>query len=436
MSILIRNLIVLLGLCCGLVGTAAAVTVENVRVWSEDDQTRVVLDLSAEAEHRLFTLDDPDRVVIDLTDARLADGVQAPQRGVLGGMRSANRDGGELRLVFDLNEASRAQSFMVRPNGDQGHRLVIDLRRQESDGQPRQTVRSTGVAQRREFVVAIDPGHGGRDPGAIGPSGTQEKNVVLEVGKKLAYLLEKEEGVRPLLIRDSDTFVPLAERRERARSNQADIFISLHADAVANGGPRGSSVYTLSQSGASSQAARLVAQRENAADLIGGVSLSDKDDLVRSVLVDLSRASTQESSIELAAEVLTGLADVGPIHKRDVERAGFVVLQSLDMPSVLVELAFISNPVEERQLRSPDHQWDLARAVAGGVVRYRDRHQPALRVASDASADGEAREHVVRSGETLSEIARRHSVSVQRLRSANDLNGDRIMVGTTLRIPQ
>ncbi len=434
MSILIRNVILFVGLCCGLVGTAAAVTVENVRVWSEDDQTRVVLDLSAEAEHRLFTLENPDRVVIDLTGARLANGVQAPTRGVLGGMRSANRDSGELRLVFDLTDASRAQSFMVRPQGDQGHRLVIDLKQQQGNGRP-QTVRSASSAERREFVVAIDAGHGGRDPGAIGPGGTQEKNVVLEVAKKLAYLLEKEEGVRPLLIRDRDTFVPLAERRERARSNQADIFVSLHADAVANGGPRGSSVYTLSQSGASSQAARLVAQRENAADLIGGVSLSDKDDLVRSVLVDLSRASTQEASIELAAEVLAGLAEVGPIHKRDVERAGFVVLQSLDMPSVLVELAFISNPVEERQLRSPDHQWVLARAVAGGLVRYRDRHQPAVRVASGSASNGESREHVVRRGETLSGIAQRHSVSVQKLRSANDLNGDRIMVGTTLRIP-
>lgn len=434
MSILIRTVILLVGLCCGLVGKAAAVTVENVRVWSEDDQTRVVLDLSAEAEHRLFTLENPDRVVIDLTGARLANGVQAATRGVLGGMRSANRDSGELRLVFDLTDASRAQSFMVRPQGDQGHRLVIDLKQQQGNGKP-QTVRSASSSERREFVVAIDAGHGGRDPGAIGPGGTQEKNVVLEVARKLAYLLEKEEGVRPLLIRDRDTFVPLAERRERARSNQADIFVSLHADAVANGGPRGSSVYTLSQSGASSQAARLVAQRENAADLIGGVSLSDKDDLVRSVLVDLSRASTQEASIELAAEVLSGLAEVGPIHKRDVERAGFVVLQSLDMPSVLVELAFISNPVEERKLRSPDHQWDLARAVAGGLVRYRDRHQPAVRVASGSASNGESREHVVRRGETLSGIAQRHSVSVQKLRSANDLNGDRIMVGTTLRIP-
>ena len=432
MSSLIRVLLACTCLLFVLTGQALAVTVENVRVWSEDDRTRVVLDLSAEAEHRLFTLDDPDRVVIDVTGGRLADGVDATMRGLLQGMRSANRDSGELRLVFDLSGTARAQSFLVKPNGDQGHRLVVDLQHSEKR---RQTVRSAPSPDKREFVVAIDAGHGGRDPGAIGPGGTQEKMVVLEVAKKLAYLLEKEPGIRPLLIRDSDTFVPLAERREKARSSEADIFISLHADAVANGGPRGSSVYTLSQSGASSQAARLVAQRENAADLIGGVSLSDKDDLVRSVLVDLSRASTQQASIELAADVLTELSQVGPIHKRDVERAGFVVLQSLDMPSVLVELAFISNPVEERQLRRPDHQWDLARAVAGGVASYRDRHQPATRMASAESGNGSGREHVVRRGETLSGIAQKHAVSVRELRSANELNGDRITVGSKLRIP-
>ncbi len=407
----------------------ADVRVEGARVWADGERTRVVFDLSGPVEHSVFALKDPERVVIDMSGTRLSSSSTPGGQGLLKGIRAAPRGERDLRVVLDVSETVRMQSFLVEPSGEYGHRLVVDLR---GGGEREQPVRTASSDGRRELVVAIDPGHGGRDPGAIGPSGTREKDVVLGVGRKLAYLLEREPGVRPLLIRDSDVFVPLAERREMARSERADIFISLHADAVESGGPRGSSVYTLSQTGATSQAARLLAQRENAADMIGGVSLSDKDDLVRSVLVDLSRGATLEASVELAADLLTELSTVGPIHKRDVERAGFVVLQSLDMPSVLVELAFISNPVEERQLRSPDHQWKLARAIAAGVSSYAEQHLPAD--SRMASGNG-GREHVVRRGETLSGIARQHQVSVSELRSANDLNDDRIVVGRKLRIP-
>ncbi|MEX0729250.1 MAG: N-acetylmuramoyl-L-alanine amidase [Aquisalimonadaceae bacterium] len=400
--------------------------VESVRVWAEGGETRVVLDLSGPVEHRVFTLTGPDRVVVDISDAVLTDGGSPDAQGVLKQVRSGARGDQDLRMVLDVERAVRTQSFLVEPNGQFGHRLVIDLRDAEQRQQP---VRSASSSQRRELVVAIDAGHGGRDPGAIGPGGTREKDIVLDVARKLAYLLDKQPGVRPILIREDDRFVPLAERRERARSERADIFVSIHADAVESGGPRGSSVYTLSQTGATSQAARLLAQRENAADLIGGVSLSDKDELVRSVLVDLSRGATLEASVELASDVLQQMASVGPIHKKDVERAGFVVLQSLDMPSVLVELAFISNSAEERLLRGPDHQWKLARAMANGVSAYAERQMPG----STQIAGG--REHVVKRGDTLSGIARQHQVSVSKLRSANDLNGDRIIVGTTLRIP-
>ncbi len=411
-------------------GTAAAeVRIDNIRVWAEDSQARVVLDLSGPVDHRIFTLQDPDRVVVDLAGASMNASYGDRGQGILQRVRSAARGDRDLRMVLDVSGSVTTQSFLMQPSGDRGHRLVIDMRKATERRQP---VRSASGSGRGELIVAIDPGHGGRDPGAIGPGGTREKDVVLDVGRKLAYLLERQPGIKPLLVRDEDVFVPLAERREMARSNQADIFISLHADAVESGGPRGSSVYTLSQTGATSQAAQLLAQRENSADLIGGVSLNDKDDLVRSVLVDLSRGATLEASVELAADVLGELAKIGPIHKRNVERAGFVVLKSLDMPSVLVELAFISNPVEERQLRSPDHQWKLARAIADGVVGYAERNRPGM--TQIAGGDGD-REHVVQAGETLSEIARRHQVSVQKLRSANGLNGDRIMVGATLRIP-
>lgn len=406
---------------------AAQAQVENIRVWAENGQTRVVMDLSEAVEHRVFTLTQPDRVVVDISGAALTGESTPGAQGILQQVRSGARGEGDLRLVLDLDRAARTQSFLVKPSGEYGHRLVIDLQAEDERPQP---VRSASSSQRRELVVAIDAGHGGRDPGAIGPGGTREKDVVLEVGRKLAFLLGKQPGVRPLLIRDEDVLVPLSERREKARSERADIFISLHADAVESGAPRGSSVYTLSQTGATSQAARLLAQRENAADLIGGVSLADKDDLVRSVLVDLSRGATLEASVELAADVLEQMAEVGTIHKRNVERAAFVVLQSLDMPSVLVELAFISNPVEERKLRNSDHQWELARAMAKGISAYAERHMPgSTRVAESG------REHMVQRGDTLSGIARQHQVSISQLRSANELNGDRIVVGTTLRIP-
>ena len=345
---------------------------------------------------------------------------------MLEGIRSAPRGDGDVRVVLDVTQDVRTQSFLARPSGDYGHRLVVDLKSRAPADEP---VRTAESVQQRELVVAIDPGHGGRDPGAIGPSGAMEKDVVLEVGRKLNHLLDEMPGVRPIMIRDDDVFVPLAERRETARESQADLFVSLHADAVESGGPRGSSVYALSRDGASSQAARLVAQRENAADLVGGVSLSDKDDMVRSVLVDLSRGATMEASEELATDVLTALAGVGPIHRREVERASFVVLQSLDMPSVLVELAFISNPEEERRLQQPDHQWNLAEAVAEGVESYASRHAP-------VNTRTAAREYEVQSGDTLIGIARDHQVSVSDLRSANDLDGGTLRVGTVLEIPR
>ncbi len=406
---------------------AGQVHVEKVRTSTSDERTRVVFDLSGEAEHRVFTLQDPHRVVIDLSGAALDGDPASASAGLVENLRAAPRGETDLRVVLDLQQAARVQSFLVRPNDQYGHRLVVDLSPSEQRDEPVRTARDSG---QRDFVVAIDPGHGGRDPGAIGPTGLTEKEVVLEVGRKLRHLLDEAPGIKPLMIRDSDTFVPLSERREKARSSRADIFVSLHADAVESGGPRGSSVYTLSQTGASSQAASMLAQRENTADLLGDVSLSDKDDLTRSVLVDLSRGATLEASVGLAAEVLQELAGVGPVHRRDVERAGFVVLKSLDMPSVLVELAFISNPEEERRLRQADHQWDLARAIARGVTSYAERHRPSgSRVAS-------AREYEVQRGDTLSGIARDHQVSVSDLRSANDLSGDRISVGSTLKIPR
>ncbi len=411
----------------------AQATIEGIRTWAGADQTRVVFDLSEPAAHRVFTLPDPSRVVIDFQAASLNPVLlaMANAQGLVRGLRAAPRDEGGLRVVLDLTQAVEVKSFLIRPNETYGHRLVVDLTsEQRRTPEPVRTVAGTG---RRELVIAIDAGHGGEDPGAIGPGGTYEKNVVLAVARQLAALVNREPGMRAVLIRDGDYYVGLRERTRLAREHRADMFISLHADAIAHRGVQGASVYTLSRRGASTEAARLLAQRENSSDLIGGVSLEDKDDLVATVLLDLSRAATVESSTVLANMMLDRLAETTTIHKRRVEQAGFAVLRSLDMPSVLVELAFISNPQEERKLATAEHQARLARALMAGVRDYAEKALlPELRVAGGPAA---TREHVVQRGDTLSAIAQRYQVNIGSLRAANNLSGDHILVGSKLVIP-
>lgn len=411
-----------------LTAAGSTISIKSVRTWAGTDHTRVVFDLTGPVDHSLFTLGDPNRVVIDLRNASIAPALlaEAETQGLVQRIRGGVQDRNDLRVVLDLAGSARAKSFIVKPSGGYGHRLVVDL--QQTVEKATAPVRSL-PAVRRDLVVAVDAGHGGADPGAIGPRGTHEKQVVLAVARKLAQLIDKEPGMRAVLIRSDDTYVPLRDRKEKARDRKADMFISLHADSVPHRRAQGASVFTLSQRGASTETARLLAERENSADLIGGVSLDDKDDLVATVLLDLSRAATAESSMQLADAILQRLGGVGKVHKPRVEQAGFVVLKSLDMPSVLVELAFISNPAEERRLRNDAHQWRMARAVFAGIKDYRDQHLPAPRFA------GGGREYVVRSGDTLSGIAQRYDVSLDSLRSANDLNGDMLPVGRTLLIP-
>lgn len=403
---------------------AAEVAVNDVRTWTGPDNTRLVLDLSEPVEHRVFTLSDPDRVVIDLAGTRLDPSLVADIRdeGPLRRIRTG-RHGGGVRVVLDLARASEPKTFLVRPNETYGHRLVVDLERPRAE---RERVK-TAASARDRLVVAIDAGHGGEDPGAIGASGTLEKTVVLSVARRLAALVDRQPGMRAVLIRDGDYYIGLRERTVKAHEANADLFLSLHADAFHQRTVRGSSVFVLSENGASSEMARMLARSENRADRIGGVSLEDKDEQLASVLLDLSRAATIESSTGLAESLLGRLAEVGDVHGGRVEKAGFAVLKSLDIPSVLVELAFISNPEEERRLRSAAHQERLARALLEGVRDYAEDHLPALRLASG--------EYTVRRGDTLSGIARRHRVSVHALREANDLEGDIIMAGRTLHIP-
>jgi N-acetylmuramoyl-L-alanine amidase len=368
-------LLFLLALCVGT-ASGASVSVKDVRLWAGPDATRVVFDLSGPAEHTLFTLDDPDRVVVDIAAADLADNLRVlpDGRGFVKQLRGAIQSDGDYRFVMDLTGPANAHSFNVEPNGPYGHRLVVDLMPGANDAStpaaPPVAVKSTEDAHGRDVIVAVDAGHGGADSGAIGKRGTFEKNVTLAIAKRLAARINREPGMKAVLTRDGDYFIPLRERIMRARKYQADMFVSVHADAFRDRSVAGSSVYVLSARGASNEAARWLAESENASDLIGGVSLDDKDDVLASVLLDLSQGASMSASIDAAERVLLQLDRVGNVHRPAVQHAGFVVLKSPDIPSLLVETAFITNPGEEAKLGNARHQQLLANAIHQGVREY------------------------------------------------------------------
>ena len=288
---------------------AAPATLENIRIWAAPDNTRIVFDVSEPVNHQLDILENPQRVVIDIANARLEKSPTQPKvddkylKRVRSGMRNRN----DLRIVLDLKQHSDANSFLLPPNQHYGHRLVIDLS-SERGSEPVKNVNLNRYPDRlREVIVAIDAGHGGEDPGARGPSGIFEKDIVLRIAKRLAELINRERGLRAVLVREGDYFLPLRKRIQNARDHRADLFISIHADAFKDPRVSGSSVYILSQRGASSEAARWLAEQENASDLVGGVSLDVNDQILASVLLDLSQTASLEASIDVADRVLTGL---------------------------------------------------------------------------------------------------------------------------------
>jgi N-acetylmuramoyl-L-alanine amidase len=366
---------------------AHAVDVRAVRLWAGPDNTRVVLDLSGSAQHSLQVLRNPDRVVLDVAGARLGAGVRtAPAgTGAVKQVRMARRPSGELRIVLDLSRPIQAKSFLAAPNDRYGYRLVIDLGTSQGVDTPVKVEHAPPEA--RDLIIAVDAGHGGEDPGAIGKNGTREKDVVLAIAKELALKINSETGMRAVLTRDGDYFVPLRDRMRRARAQSADLFVSIHADSIRDRRVDGSSVYILSQRGATDEASRWLAERENASDLIGGVSLDDKDDVLASVLLDLSQSASLSASQVAAERVLHQLNRVGEIRKPQVQQARFMVLKSPDIPSMLVETAYISNPQEEQRLRGAAHQAKLAAAIHQGVHDYFYANPPAgTRVAQLATA--------------------------------------------------
>ncbi len=427
--------LVLIWILVSLAIPAIAADIDGFRVWTDPEKTRAVLDLDSRAEYQLFTLDDPPRVVIDLPKSSLDHALVFTEEhaGVINGVRHGAPDPDMLRIVLDLASQSDVKSFLLEPTGEYGYRLVVDLF-PKSQKINRTTINqiSAMMAKDRDVIVAIDAGHGGEDPGAMGKNRTREKDVVLAIAQELKKTIDAQPGMTAVLIRTGDYYIPLPDRFEKARKFRADLFVSIHADAFKNREVSGSSVFVLSSKGASSEFARRLAASENSSDLIGGVTLSDKDDMLASVLLDLSQSATMEASNSVAENVFGSLRMLGKTHKNTVEHANFVVLRSPDVPSILVETAFISNPSEEQRLKDPAWQRKTARAITDGIQNYFYMSPPP---GTWIASNRQPVRHQVVSGDTLGEIADRYRVSLYSLRQANQLKSDNIRVGSELLIP-
>lgn len=442
----LRRFIGAVMLCCLAMPAWAGVDIEGVRIWPAPDHTRLVLDVGDAIEHNVFSLSGPSRLVIDLKNSQLKADFDSLdlKDSPIERIRSASRNGNDLRVVLDLKSDIKPRSFQLEPNQKYGHRLVVDLieegaRKAREEAQPTVTESRDG---KRDVVVVIDAGHGGEDPGAIGPRGTREKDVVLSMARTLADLIEKEPGYTARLTRTDDYYIDLRSRTILARKHNADLFVSVHADAFRTAQPRGASVFALSQSGATSETARWLAKSENRSDLIGGaggVSLEGRDDMLAGVLLDLSMTASINSSLGVGDTILSQLGGVAKLHKKGVEQAAFAVLKSPDIPSILVEAGFISNPTEEKNLGSAAYRRKLSEAVFRGIDDYFTKTPPPGTLLAwqkrNGSGNAQAGQYKIQRGDTLSEVARRMQTTVSELMQHNGLNNDRVMVGQTIQIP-
>ena len=460
----IKKAIAFLFLCLFSLPIAAKSSlVDGVRIWSAPDHSRLVFDVDGPIKYNTFRLDKPERLVIDFKNAKLRGKLAKPSSDDLfiKNLRFAKRNKSDFRVVLDLKNKSKPKTFVLAPNQQYKYRLVVDLEglkapavaskatkalspRQQSVTSTKQSAVAGKTApkkisksvkdrqQHRDVVVAIDAGHGGDDPGASGPTGLKEKAVVMKIARKLHALLKKEKGFKPVLTRHGDYYIGLRNRMKIARKHKADLFVSIHADAFKDRRVSGASVYVLSSRGASSEAARWLADKENAADLVGGVKLEDKDDMLASVLLDLSQTATRQASMVVADSVYRQLKRTGKTHGKRVQKAGFMVLKSPDVPSLLVETAFISNPSEERKLKSTAYQKKMATAIMSGIKNYFVQSPPP----GSWLASVAPKKHTIVSGETLSEIAQQYRVSLTTLRRTNGIKGNYLRVGQVLTIPR
>ncbi|WP_423821005.1 N-acetylmuramoyl-L-alanine amidase [Salinisphaera sp. SPP-AMP-43] len=454
--------------------TAQVAKLHDARMSATSHKTRIVFDLSADTQPDIFMVDHPLRLVIDLPHTRNLGNIagQARHSGLIREIRTGIHQGTGVRVVLDLSKMVRAKSFMLSPSHGHRYRLVLDLfpnagaepnlrmvssdsddenAELEANDDSQTTADKTAAAiartapsseaptrvqqasapkpPSRDIVVAIDAGHGGKDPGAHGRNGLLEKNVTLAIARRLKRMVDDQPHMRGVLTRKSDRYVGLRQRMVIARRDKADFFVSIHCDASpGGGGARGASVYALSPHGATSEHARWLARRENAADLVGGISLKDKNSSLASFVLDLSQSASIEASMDAGKRVLSQLDALGPLHKSRVQQAGFMVLKSPDIPSILVETNFISNPSSEHKLASASYQNELASAMLRGIKGYFASYRPATYIAS-------AQEHEVERGETLSEIAQTYGVSVSALRRYNDMDSSTIQIGRMLKIP-
>jgi N-acetylmuramoyl-L-alanine amidase len=364
----------------------SATQIRNARLWRSDDKLRLVFDLSGPVQYKTFSLSAPERLIIDLSGANFSGDFSqlALDNSVIRAIRSGHFGQGDTRVVLDLSGPVQLNSFLLPPQDGQGHRLVLDLRAiaplqiAAAPSEKREPIIDK-AHPKRDIIVVVDPGHGGKDPGAVGAKGEREKDVVLSIAQLLAKRLKREKGFDVKLVRNDDFFVPLRKRVEIARKHKADMFISVHADAAPRLTASGASVYCLSEGGATSATARFMAQRENGADLLGATSLlnlKDKDPMLAGVILDMSMNATIAASLQLGNTVLGSLAGITTLHQKRVEQAGFAVLKSPDVPSILVETGFISNARDSQRLVTARHQQAVADGLFEGLQRYFQKNPP------------------------------------------------------------
>jgi N-acetylmuramoyl-L-alanine amidase len=481
-------------LCLALASAwACATDVQGLRLYRAPDNTRLVFDLTGEVEHTITLLpqtgDKPEQVAIDISNTSLGVQVAVPEtKGTtIARFQSERRNDKDLHVVLDLNADVTPKSFLLKPNSPYGYRLVIDLADKVAaapvETEPEQTTEPAKLASGRDIVIVVDAGHGGEDPGASGSHGLHEKNITLKIAKELATVIDQHKGYRAQLTRASDYFIPLQGRSKIAMDKKADLFVSIHADAFRDKTAHGASVFAWSQRGATSTSAKFLADSENLSDLMGGADPNEVDDMVAKVVADLSIDGNVSYSLAMGHDILSQLGQMTRLHRGHVEQAGFMVLKSVRVPSLLVETGFISNPEDAKHLNSLDYEHQLAVAIFAGINKHFMRVPPpdtyiaslkganpmlpasTVIVASSADTVGDASSnaavsadpvpsvavvtqkpvahkavarpviHVVRRGDNLSTIADRYSVSIDAIKKANGLKKSKVLVGQRLKIP-
>ena len=451
----------------------SAAELRDLRLWDSPDSTRLVFDIDGEVQHKVFTLDHPDRVVIDISSIDKKSAAEfinkAAIKGVVTKVRYGARDDGSTRVVLEVSKPVDPKSFGMQANGAYGYRLVVDLFNVSSATTPASVsaapapqpqsaapvavvkaapapatpvvvakiapvappVSIAPVAQavvmskpavrvtEKPIVIAVDAGHGGEDPGAHGPTGVQEKEVSLAIARRLARMINDQPGMKAVLTRDGDYYVGLRERVQKARGVQADLFISIHCNALQRPDMHGTAVYVLSPRGATNEHNRWLANQENSADMVGGIDIQDKDHELAAVLIDLSQSATMEASFDLGSRMLSSLSEINNLQKDKVQQAGFVVLKAPDIPSVLVETAFITNPEEERQLASADYQQQMADSMLNGIKGYFQSYRPQQQVVMNEPAARQ--EPVVRKARAIEVKLKRKSGKKSSVRSGSAL---------------